>query len=105
MHTDPNDLISFLFLIQMDANCGGGLEIGGTGNCIDWKVGDAILLDSAGLMHGTRNYTGDTDNRLVGIFIIHKNYLRINGIEIYGLYFGIPGVHLMCGSLVATTCM
>jgi len=39
MHKDSNDLVSFLFLIQSDDECGGGLEIGGTAQCFDWRVG------------------------------------------------------------------
>ena len=82
MHKDRNDYLAFLFLVSAKTGQGGGLEIGGTGHSFEWKVGDAILLDSADLFHGTRQYLGDSEERVVGIFIIHKNYLIINGIEI-----------------------
>jgi len=82
MHKDRNDLVAFLFLIDTDENCGGGLEIGGTDYCFNWRVGDAIILDSWALAHGTRKYLGEKKNRLLGIFVIQKPYLRVHSIEI-----------------------
>jgi hypothetical protein len=56
MHKDRNDYISFLFLIFMEKNCGGGLELGGMSHCCDWQLGDCILLDSDQFAHGTQFY-------------------------------------------------
>jgi len=70
MHKDRRDYISFLFLIHSDEGQGGALEIGGSRYCFDWEAGDAVILESSKCYHGTRHYTGDTDHRLVGIFIM-----------------------------------
>jgi len=80
MHRDRNDLVSILILLDSSADCGGGLEIGGTGIVFNWKVGDAIILDSSLLPHGARDYKGDLEKRLVGIWIIHKPVLRVHSI-------------------------
>lgn len=79
MHKDENDFVSFLFLMKSEGE-GGELEIGGARTCFDWKVGDAILLDSALLYHATRKFQGRTKDRVVGLFIIHKSLLRVCGI-------------------------
>lgn len=79
MHKDTNDLVSVLFLIKSEGK-GGELEIGGTRTCFDWKVGDAIILDSSKLYHGTREFTGKPLDRIVGLFIIHKSILRVCGL-------------------------
>ena len=46
------------------------LKIDGTKNYINWKDSNAILLNSAVLIHGTHNYIDDTNNCLMDIFII-----------------------------------
>lgn len=77
IHKDQNDLISFLFLIKSDGK-GGELEIAGTGKCFSWQVGDAIILDSSALAHGTCDFFGDCpEDRMVGLFIVHKIVLRL----------------------------
>lgn len=81
MHSDSNDLVSFLILLSTSENCGGGLEIGGSGCVFNWKIGDGIILDSALLPHGTCNYIGDLSERIVGIWIIHKRLLRLYNIS------------------------
>lgn len=80
MHKDKNDFISVLFPIEMEMECRGSLEIGGTGQCFDWKLSDAVLLDSAKLFHGTRDYLGAIEGRLIGIFIVHNPFLTCNGV-------------------------
>jgi len=82
LHTDMNDVVSVLFLMKGVPNCGGGLEIGGADIVFEWEIGDIIILDSADLVHGTREYGQDIDSRIVGIFILHKSMLRICDIEI-----------------------
>jgi len=82
MHTDINDVVSVLFVMKSEADCGGGLEIGGSNLVFDWEVGDVIILDSADLVHGTRDYLEDINSRIVGIFILHKSMLHISNIEI-----------------------
>jgi len=77
MHRDGNDLVAFLFLIKSDGD-GGELELGHTGKCLHWQVGDAVLLESSKLWHGTRSFTGG--DRVVGIFIIHRVVLKLFGL-------------------------
>jgi hypothetical protein len=43
-----------------------------TGHVFCWQVGDCIILDSAKLPHGTRDYLGDSTKRMLGLLIIHK---------------------------------
>ena len=81
IHKDTNDVLSFLFLIKSDGT-GGELEIAGTGHCFAWKVGDAIILDSSDLAHGTCEFSGLPTERLVGLFIIHKTMLRVCGLQV-----------------------
>jgi hypothetical protein len=81
LHRDPNDFLCFVFPIEMESNSRGGLEIGGTSICFQAKVGDATLLDSDVLQHGVREYQGDPNERLVGIFSIQKSYLRLKGVQ------------------------
>jgi hypothetical protein len=78
MHRDRNDYLSILVLLKTTLNCGGGLEIGGSDTCINWDIGDLIILDSAKLMHGTQVYYGDLNERIVGIWIVHKSMLRMH---------------------------
>jgi hypothetical protein len=89
MHIDSNDYICAIFLIHVgERTKGGGLEIGGCDVCFNLRIGDIILMDSDLLWHGTRGYCGFEDpllvsrsDRLIGIFIIHRPYLRLNGIS------------------------
>jgi len=82
MHRDPNDVVSFIFPLQVEANSKGGLEIGGTSLCFSSGPGDAILLDSALLLHGIPIYEGNPQDRLVGVFAIQKDFLRLHGITL-----------------------
>lgn len=81
LHRDPNDFICFVFPVEAEDNLQGGLEIGETSVCFQAKVGDATLLDSDELLHGSREYRGDPSKRIVGIFSIQKSYLRLRGVE------------------------
>lgn len=83
MHRDRNDWLSFLFLIETEPDVGGELEIGGSSLALAWQVGDVVVLDSSKLFHGARNYMGDPKKRKVGIFIIQKSFLKINGVSFY----------------------
>lgn len=78
MHRDRNDLISFMFLIKSpDDIC--ELELGGTKHAITWQLGDVVIIDSSKIYHGSRLLKGDSDDRLVGLFIIQKSYCRLHG--------------------------
>jgi len=86
MHKDQNDLLSFMFKIQKVKSGGGGqLELGGTNLAIDWNVGDAIMIDSSQISHGSRLLNlenlekGAENERMVGLFLVQKPYLRVNG--------------------------
>jgi len=78
MHRDENDLISFMFLIQSPGK-GGQLEMGGTKHAIAWEIGDAILMDTSSVYHGSRAFEGDENERLVGLFIIQKTFCHLHG--------------------------
>jgi hypothetical protein len=60
------------------------LEIGGTGYAFNLREGDICIMDSSSLYHGSRDYDGMEDpskanpaDRVVGIFILWKSYLRL----------------------------
>mmetsp|Transcript_9978 Transcript_9978/g.13444 ORF Transcript_9978/g.13444 Transcript_9978/m.13444 type:complete len:220 (+) Transcript_9978:385-1044(+) len=78
LHQDPNDFVSFIFVIQSELGALGGLEIGDLDLVFTWKVGDAVILDSNVLYHGSRDYLGYSEGRLVGIFLIHRTYLLLH---------------------------
>ena len=77
MHKDSNDLISFMFVIKQKEEAGGELEVGGTNKAIAWEVGDGIFMDTADLFHGSRQFEGPEEERLVGLFIIQKPFMRV----------------------------
>lgn len=79
LHKDQNDIVSLMFLIQSPGS-GGELEIGGTGTAIGWQVGDVVIMDTADITHGTRDFFGEDSGRIVGLFIIHKPFLRLKDI-------------------------
>ena len=81
-HTDQNDAISIIFPIQMLDNAKGGLEIGGALVIFSSKPGDVILLDSDLLSHGIPVYEAEPSERIVGIFVIQKSYLQMNGFHV-----------------------
>jgi hypothetical protein len=81
LHRDPNDLVSFLFLLRASFGCKGGLELGGLGVVLKWEVGDGVILDSRAFSHGTRDYQGVVGSRYVGLFIVHRTYLYLQGVE------------------------
>ena len=81
-HTDRNDALSVIFPIQMPENAKGGLEIGGTSIIFSSKPGDIILLDSNLLSHGVPEYEGELSERIIGIFVIQKSYLQMNGVQV-----------------------
>ena len=63
------------------------MEIGGTGYAFNINCGDVLMMDSDGLWHGSRDYLGDENpgvsgpnDRVIGIFILHKSYLRFKGV-------------------------
>ena len=79
MHADSNDFITFLFIIHQDIGCRGGLEIGGADIVFKGDVGDAYLMDADTLYHCARNSSLE---RQVGIFVVHKTFLRLLGFEL-----------------------
>jgi hypothetical protein len=89
MHKDNNDYISCIFKIHQEQDTkGGGLEIGGAKICFNLKVGDVVIMDSDSLWHGTRGYQGNEvveisskTDRLMGIFLIHRTFAGILGVE------------------------
>jgi hypothetical protein len=87
MHVDKNDFVAFVFLIYIEEKAGGeGLHIGGCGVNFNLRIGDAVLLDSDVLWHGSETYEGEENiaditkhDRLVGLFIIHRKYMGMKG--------------------------
>jgi hypothetical protein len=66
---------------------GGALEIAGTGHAFNLRSGDICIMDSSSLYHGSRDYKGVEDpstpnssDRVVGIFILWKSYLKLKGV-------------------------
>ena len=55
---------------------GGALEIAGSGLAFNIQCGDVCIMDSDALVHGSRHYTGGPEDRIVGIFILHRSVLR-----------------------------
>jgi hypothetical protein len=80
-HIDRNDYVAFLFLISNGETCiercKGGLELKDAKRCFNWKVGDAVILDSRTLTHRARHFQGNKKERLVGVFIIIENILKL----------------------------
>ena len=90
MHYDRNDFISVLVMIHLDDDQRGGLEIGGIDLAFNLKIGDVLILDTDQLCHGTEEGYDDSledvlsvsaTDRLVGLFIIHRSYLRLFGVD------------------------
>ena len=77
MHTNPNDFVSVLFPINLPQNCGGGLELPALQKVVNWKIGDACVINSADITHGSRNYCGEIGDRLICLFILQKSYLKL----------------------------
>ena len=46
------------------------------------KPGDVILLDSDLLSHGIPVYEAKPSEQIVGIFVIQKSYLQMNGFHV-----------------------
>jgi hypothetical protein len=66
---------------------GGALEIAGSGHAFNLRAGDICIMDSSSLYHGSRDYEGVEDpstpnssDRVVGIFILWKSYLKLKGV-------------------------
>jgi hypothetical protein len=85
-HRDPNDIYAFIFVIECDdsASDRGMLEIGGVGVGFKFGVGDAIMVDSKALEHGTVGYLNK--GRMVGIFIVHRSFLYLHGVDKQQVY-------------------
>ena len=79
MHKDKNDFLSVVVGITTPA-AGGALEIGGSGYCFNIRCGDILILDSDSLYHGSRHYSGTPEERVVGIFILHRSVLRLKNV-------------------------
>ena len=87
MHRDVNDFITFLFIIHCEEGGKGGLEVGGADALFKADIGDAILMDADVLFHASRDYSPvqeDIDDRMVGIFVVHKTFLRLLGLSNQG---------------------
>jgi hypothetical protein len=85
MHNDRNDYISVCVGIQTPKK-GGALEVGGIGKAFNIMEGDVLVMDTNELWHGSMSNTGREDSeisspedRIVGIFILWKKFLRIKG--------------------------
>jgi hypothetical protein len=95
MHRDSNDFISVCVGINTPPNLGGALEFGGSGLAFDIRKGDVLIMDSSEIYHGSRPHRGKEDpynpkpeDRIVGIFIIWKHYLRLKGFYFFiSLFF------------------
>lgn len=81
-HIDKNDAISFVFPIRMEKSSNGGLRIGSTSYCCNSVPGDAVLMDTDVIQHGVEDYKGEASDRIIGTFVIQKDYLRIQGLKI-----------------------
>jgi hypothetical protein len=101
MHHDRNDFISVAVGISTP-NKGGALEIGGTGKAFNLLRGDVCILDSDRLYHGSTKHEESDQVRIVGLFIIWRNYLRVKGLS-FLFYFcfcfsyylaGVPAIDL-----------
>jgi hypothetical protein len=79
-HRDSNDFVSFLFVLKKEEGKGGALELGGLGVALNYSVGDCIIIDSRALLHGTRGYWGEEEERIVGLFVAHRSYLYKQGV-------------------------
>ena len=66
----------------MPENAKGDLEIGGTSIIFSSKPGNIILLDSNLLSHGVPEYEGELSEHIIGIFVIQKSYLWMNGVQV-----------------------
>ena len=88
-HKDSFDYVAFIFGVHVNPNStGGALEIGGSKRAFNIRVGDVLMLDSDALWHGSRDYQGDEDpffphedDRMVGIFVLHRTFLKLRGVE------------------------
>lgn len=64
VHVDCNDFVTILLLIKSNRT-GGELDLPEMKRCLTWGVGDAVILDSAHIEYGTREFTGGPADRLV----------------------------------------
>jgi hypothetical protein len=88
-HLDSQDFISFIFLIYVKPDCGGkGLELTQANVSFPMEIGDVCLLDSDSLSHGSANFDGaenanalHEEDRLVGLFIIHRRLIHLLGVN------------------------
>jgi hypothetical protein len=85
-HQDKTNYIAMLFPISLQSDAQGGLELPGQKIGFCWKPGDAVIFHSAKLEHGTRDYLGEDNDRLMGIFIIQRDFLYHFGISKSVLY-------------------
>ena len=74
-HQDEKDYLACLFPINVQEGPKGGLELPALKIAFKWNVGDLILLDGKALEHGPRDYSGETEERMMGIFIIQRPFL------------------------------
>jgi hypothetical protein len=85
MHNDSNDYISVCVGINTPKK-GGALELGGTGKGFNIMRGDVLIMDTDELYHCSMENSGTEDSsvphpedRIVGIFILWRKFLRIKG--------------------------
>lgn len=79
-HTDLNDYISLIFVIKKVGE-GGALDLVETDVMLEFEVGNAVILDSSQVVHGSRAFAGLPEDRLIGIFIIHKPMLKVLALD------------------------
>jgi hypothetical protein len=93
MHNDRNDFISVCVGINTPKK-GGALELGGTGLAVNIMRGDVLIMDSDQIYHGSAPHQGEENpsllnpqDRIVGIFICWRKFLRIKGFTLPFIFF------------------
>ena len=88
-HIDDNDFVAGAFLINIGKKTvGGGIDLPNYKLSINLRVGDLLIMDSNTIRHGSFRYdtfenseNPTVDDCLVGLFVIHRSYLKLLGFQ------------------------
>ena len=88
-HTVDNDFVSCAFVVNIGKKTvGGGIDFPDLKLSLNLRVGDLLIMDSDVISHGSFRYQGSEDpinptldDRLVGLFVIHRSYLKLLGFK------------------------
>jgi hypothetical protein len=88
-HLDDGDWFAVIFLIHCEEGLPNSLTIeSGVNISFNMRIDDVVLLDTNKLNHGSPFYDGQEDpsqltkkDRLVGIFILKQEFLRLKGMS------------------------